>query len=73
MTSRANSVNATVAFFVVAKEATVENLVWLLSATPANIVVVSYDVWMDDAVDNAYQVASTVNEAVERLNKKEEC
>ena len=73
MTTRANSVNATIAFFVVAKEATVENLKRSLSATPANIVVVSYDVWLDDTVDKAYQVASAVNKAVERLKRIEEC
>ena len=68
MATRANSVNATIAFFVVAKEATVENLRWLLSATPANILVVSYHVWLDDN----FQVASAVNKAVEQLNRDEE-
>ena len=65
MTARANSVNATIAFFVVAKEATLEDLVWLLSKTPANIVVVSYDVWLDDHD----QIASVLIKAVKELNK----
>ena len=47
MSTRANSLSAALAFFVVAKEANVETLVWLLGATLANIVVVSYDVWLD--------------------------
>ena len=68
MTTRANSVNTTIAFFVVAKEATLEDLVRLLSATPANIVVVSYDVWLDDH----YQIASALNKAVKELTRDEE-
>ena len=62
MSTRANSLSAALAFFVVAKEANVETLVWLLAATPANIVVVSYDVWLDEGLD----VAPALNNAVKR-------
>jgi len=56
---------------VVAKEATVENVRWLLNATLANIVVVAYDGWVDDAVDHPYQVSRIVDKAVGLLNKEE--
>ena len=69
MSTRANSLSAALAFFVVAKEANVETLVWLLGATLANIVVVSYDVWLDEGLE----VAPALNKAVERLNSKEDC
>ena len=72
-TSRPKSLNATIAFFVVAKEATLEDVTWLPRATLANIVVVSYDVWVDDAVDDPYyQVARKVYEALALLNEEEE-
>lgn len=68
VTTRANSVNATMALFVVAKEATLENLVWLLSATLAHIVVASHDVWLGDR----FQDAHALNKAVDRLNRDDQ-
>ena len=50
-----------------------EDVTYLLNATPANIVVVTYDVWMDDPFHNSYQVAHKVNKAVALLNEGEEC
>lgn len=69
VSTRANSLSAALAFFVVAKEANVETLVWLRAATPANIVVVSYDVWLDEGLE----VAPALHKAVEQLNSKEDC
>ena len=68
MSTRANSLSAALAFFVVAKEANVETLVWLLAATLANIVAVSYDVWLGEGLE----VAPAVNQAVDQLNSKED-
>ena len=45
--TRTNSVNVTIAHFVVTTEATLNDLVWLFGQTLANIVVVSYDVWLE--------------------------
>jgi len=49
----------------VTKDATEEDITWLFSNTPANLVVVSYDIWEDESRD----IATTVRKAVERLNK----
>ena len=45
--TRTNSVNVTIAHFVVTTEATLKDLVGLLEHTPCNIVVISYDVWLE--------------------------
>ena len=46
--TRAASINVTIAHFVVTTEATLDDLVWLLSQTLANIVVVSYDAYLEN-------------------------
>ena len=63
--TRANSVNVTIAYFVVAAEATLEDLVWLLDQTPSNIVVVSYDVWLEDDC----QIPVVLRKALMELNR----
>ena len=49
-----------------------EDVTYLLNATLANIVVVTYDVWMDDPFHESYQVAHKVNKAVALLNEEAE-
>ena len=46
--TRIKSVNVTIAQFAVTKDVAVEDLVWLLRRTPANIVVINFDVWAED-------------------------
>ena len=72
MATRGNGLNATIAFWVVAKEATLEHLVWMMNATPANLVVVSYDVWLDERTAAPYQVANAMNTAVEEVKQGEQ-
>ena len=50
---------------MVTAEATLEDLVWLLNRTPSNIVVVSYDVWLE----HDCQIPVVWRKAVSELNK----
>ncbi len=46
------------------EDATEEDITWLFSTTPANLVVVSYDIWEDES----FEIVTTVRRAVARLN-----
>ena len=60
--------NFTIAHFVVTTDVTLKDLEWLLFHTPAQIVVISYDVRMD----GPQTIPAKVGKAVENLNSKEE-
>ena len=61
--TRTNSVNVTIAQLVVSKDVVVEDLVWLLRRTPANIVVINFDVWAEGNT-----IRSTLSNALTELN-----
>ena len=45
--TRTNSVNVTIAHYVLTEDCTIKDLVWLLGNTPANIVVINFDRWLE--------------------------
>ena len=61
--TRTNSVNVTIAHFVVSKDVAVEDLVWLLRRTPASIVGINFNVWAEDNT-----IRSTLSNALTELN-----
>ena len=63
--ARKTSISVTLAHFVVTTEATEEDITWMFYTTPANLVVVSYDIWEDESRD----ISTTVRKAVGRLNR----
>ena len=63
--ARKTSINVTLAHFVVTTDATVDDFEWLFSKTPANLVVVSYDLWEEES----HEISKKVRRAVGRLNK----
>ena len=48
-------------------DATVNDLEWLFHHTPANLIVVSYDVWKEESTE----ISVTVGRAARRLNRME--
>ena len=65
--TRQPSISVILAHFVVAADVSVDDLQWLFQATPANVVVVSYDVWREDNPSISFKLET----AVERLNQAE--
>ena len=66
--TRATSINLTIAHFVVTTDVTLADMVSLFSTTPANIVVVSYDAWMEELPS----ITSKLRKAVASLDTREQ-